>query len=391
MNWNLGNFGFFDADTLKRAALAAGLGAGATALLPEEAEGAVRPDIVGVVSNAIKEKNYKGQVAGTLESPLSQQALANSSKYKGNTGYFTEHGLTWRHESDGWTPEQIAEGYKGIYDSPDTVVIPNVLGQNHTAQEALWNPNGPGNHSWYMPIVPHKKGFKGVTIYDPETSRVADELKGRGYWEGGSTSSIFTPSLEEGLVQPVGSGTLPAVNNGPFNNSLQEQLKKLKLPAVGATSALGSGLAMPEGAQAAGPEMPLSFGEPSQLAGLARQFGLGSRGVLEGLGQGITLGLGDPGKGLSDLMGLPVPQNETEQGRVGLNSALAGVAGTGLLGAGLAKAPGAVVSGIGRGLSSDPVTDVFLTLTDENFDKMLEYGHHVMDLLEQYEDELGDW
>ena len=61
MNWNLGNFGFFDADTLKRAALAAGLGAGATALLPEEAEGAVRPDIVGVVSNAIKEKNYKGQ------------------------------------------------------------------------------------------------------------------------------------------------------------------------------------------------------------------------------------------------------------------------------------------------------------------------------------------
>ena len=391
MNWNFGNFGFFDADTLKRAALAAGLGAGATALLPEEAEGAVRPDIVGVVSNAIKEKNYKGQVAGTLESPLSQQALANSSKYKGNTGYFTEHGLTWRHESDGWTPEQIAEGYKGIYDSPDTVVIPNVLGQNHTAQEALWNPNGPGNHSWYMPIVPHKKGFKGVTIYDPETSRVADELKGRGYWEGGSTSSIFTPSLEEGLVQPVGSGTLPAVNNGPFNNSLQEQLKKLKLPAVGATSALGSGLAMPEGAQAAGPEMPLSFGEPSQLAGLARQFGLGSRGVLEGLGQGLTLGLGDPGKGLSDLIGLPLPQNETEQGRVGLNSVLAGVAGTGLLGAGLAKAPGAVVSGIGRGLSSDPVTDVFLTLTDENFDKMLEYGHHVMDLLEQYEDELGDW
>jgi len=243
MNWNLGNFGFFDADTLKRAALAAGLGAGATALLPEEAEGAVRPDIVGVVSNAIKEKNYKGQVAGTLESPLSQQALANSSKYKGNTGYFTEHGLTWRHESDGWTPEQIAEGYKGIYDSPDTVVIPNVLGQNHTAQEALWNPNGPGNHSWYMPIVPHKKGFKGVTIYDPETSRVADELKGRGYWEGGSTSSIFTPTLRE-RSESIGSGTLSAVNNGPFNNILQEQLKKLKFPAMGVISGLGADLAL---------------------------------------------------------------------------------------------------------------------------------------------------
>ena len=236
----MGNFGFFDADTVKRAALAAGLGAGATTLTPEEAEGAVRPDIVGVISNAINGKNYAGKIAGTLESSLSQQELSNSAKYKGSKGYFTEHGLTWRHESDGWTPEQIAEGYKGIYDSPDTVIIPNILGQKHTAQEALWNPNGPGNHSWYMPIVPYKKGFKGVTLYDPETSRVADELKGRGYWEGGSTSSIFTPSLEEGLVQPVGSGTLPAVNNGPFNNSLQEQLKKLKLPAVGATSALGS-------------------------------------------------------------------------------------------------------------------------------------------------------
>ena len=89
-------------------------------------------------------------------------------------------------------------------------------------------------------------------MYDPETSRVESELKERGYWEGGSTSSIFTPSLSEGLVQPVDSGTLSAVNSGSFNNSLQEQLAKLKLPAVGLTVGLGSGIALPEGAQAAG-------------------------------------------------------------------------------------------------------------------------------------------
>jgi len=384
MNWN---FGFFDVDTLKRAAQAAGLSAGATALSPQEAEGAVRPDIQKVVSNAIAGKSYKGQVAGTLESSAAQQALGDSSKYKGGSGYFTEHGLSWRHEKDQWTPDQIAEGYKGIYDSLDTVVIPNVLGRNPSAQEALWNPNGVDGRSWYMPIVPHKKGFKGVTLYDPETSRVESELKERGYWGGGSTSSIFTPSLSEGLVQPVGSGTLSAVNSGSFNNSLQEQLAKLKLPAAGLTVGVGSGLALPEGAQAAG--RGRENGEPSTFSALARQAALGTRGVLEGVSSGLTLGLSDPGRGLSDLLGLPVPQNETEQGRVGLNRALAGVTGTGFLGAGLAKAPGAAVSAVGRTLASNPAAEAMLTLGDENFGKMLEKGNEIMGLLEQYEHDFG--
>ena len=223
MNWNLG---FFDADTVRRAAIAAGLGTGASALFPEEAEGAVRSDIFDVVKKSIervkalpeKKENfpsYAGKSMGTLEGKNAVTSLQNSTKYNGNRGYATEHGLTWRHEQDNWTTEQIADAYKGIYDSPDTVVIPNVLGRNPTAKEALWNPNGINGHSWYMPIVPYKKGFKGVTLYDPETSRVEKELKERGYWEGGSTSSIFTPTLGE-RSESIGSGTLSAVNSGPF-------------------------------------------------------------------------------------------------------------------------------------------------------------------------------
>jgi hypothetical protein len=170
------------------------------------------------------------------------------------------------------------------------VVVPNVLGVNPSAKEALWNPNGNDSRSWYMPIAPYKKGFKGVTLYDPEASQVERLLKDKGYWEGGSTSSIFTPTLGE-RSKSIGSGTLPAVNSGSFNNSVQEQLAKLKLSAVPLAAGLGAGLAMPEDAQAAGQGMPQPSGEPSLLAGLARQFGLGTRGVLEGLGSGLTLGL----------------------------------------------------------------------------------------------------
>ena len=49
MNWN---FGFFDADTVRRAAIAAGLGTGASALFPEDAEGA-RPMYVEELVNRI--------------------------------------------------------------------------------------------------------------------------------------------------------------------------------------------------------------------------------------------------------------------------------------------------------------------------------------------------
>ena len=73
-----------------------------------------------------------------------------------------------------------------------------------------------------------------------------------------------------------------------------------------------------------------------------------------------------------------------------LNRGLSDVAGSFLLGSGLAKAPGAAVSTIGRGLSSDPVADAMLTLGDENFAAMLEHGNHIMDLLEQYGGEFDD-
>ena len=147
------------------------LGIMAGASLPDDAEGAVRPDILDVVKNAVAGKRYAGKKAGTLESTNAAQLLEDSAKYGGNLGYFNDHGLVQRFKKDGWTSEQIAEGYRGIYDSPNTVVIPSVLGKNPVAQEALWNPVGSHDRSWYMPILPYKRGFQTVTMYDPKTSK----------------------------------------------------------------------------------------------------------------------------------------------------------------------------------------------------------------------------
>ncbi len=81
-------------------------------------------------------------------------------------------------------------------------------------------------------------------MYDPKTSKVEHLLKERGYWEGGPNSSIFSPSLMKVPAEQVGSGPISAVST-PFENTLQEQLKKLKLKAPAMAGAgTGAGLAL---------------------------------------------------------------------------------------------------------------------------------------------------
>ena len=91
-----------------------------------------------------------------------------------------------------------------------------------------------------MPIVPCKKGFKSVTLYNPEACKVERLLKDKGYWEGGSISSIFTPTLGE-RSKSIGSGTLSAVNDPSFKNTIRGldawSKRLLSLSVVGGTAA----------------------------------------------------------------------------------------------------------------------------------------------------------
>ena len=60
MNWNFGA-GFFSPHNLSRAGLVAGAGLGASALAPQDAEGAVRSDILGVIPMLSKAQITKGR------------------------------------------------------------------------------------------------------------------------------------------------------------------------------------------------------------------------------------------------------------------------------------------------------------------------------------------
>lgn len=324
---------------------------GGAALVPEEAEGAVRPDILDVVKNALKGERYGRLPAGTLESPAAKATLlSDNGKYRKNEGHFTQHGLISRAEKDGWSADEIAEAYRAIFDSPDTVVIPNVLGINPQAREALWKGLENGK-SLYMPIVPQGKGFKSVTIYDPDAAKVASLLKKRGYSEGGPTSSIIVPTLEAEAAE-AGRGSV--ARSGTFGTALGDLLP----PGVKGKGKLAGAALLPSGSagQDASAAPPLFTWE-----GAGRHLGLGLRSVLEGGGRAISAGMGDPGRVMSDWMELPKPDGDMERILAGAISgtaeAMTGAAG----GAGLArKALSPLWRGVGQALADAPGTSAFL-------------------------------
>lgn len=327
--------------------------AGGAALLPEEAEGAVRPDILDVVKKALGGQMYAGKLAGTLESPAAKEALlSGNGKYRKNEGYFTQHGLISRAEKDGWDADEIAEAYKAIFDSPDTVVIPNVLGINSQAREALWKTLENGK-SLYMPIVPQAKGFKGVTVYDPDAAKVAHLLQRRGYWEGGPKSSIIVPTLEAKAAEAA-RGPGSASRSDAFGTALGDLLPS----AVKGKGKLAGAALLPSGSEGTAASAAPPF---FTWDGVERHLGLGLRSMLEGGGRAFSVGMGDPGRVVSDWMELPKPAGDRERILAGAISgtaeALTGTAG----GVGLARqALSPMWRGVGLTLADAPGISAFI-------------------------------
>ena len=87
-----------------------------------------------------------------------------------------------------------------------------------------------------------------------------------------------------------------------------------------------------------------------------RAFSLGSRNVLEGLGKGGTLGLGDPGRVISDWMGLAKPETDAERMR---GAFIEGAAGTlPMLGTGAVMQGAKAAPKIAQYLTASPALQV---------------------------------
>ena len=131
-----------------------------------------------------------------------------------------------------------------------------------------------GEYAWKGVLAPHKDFSGLVTGYKYGIDDLQKELRA-------SSSGRPTPPYPNHPTEGALPGRLTTVEESrKLGNNLTETHKKNNGFLVGSISSagLGAGLAMPEGAQAAGQGMPQSSAEPSLLAGLARQAALGTRG-----------------------------------------------------------------------------------------------------------------
>ena len=222
-----------------------------------------------------------------------------------------------------------------------------------------------GNTTYLGILEPEDGGRAGIwTVYDPKTEKLPNKL--------GSSDS--------------GRRNVPsnyAVEDGSFTQrqlSAVESDKKINFqdPLVnGAALLTGTGAALlyPGEAQAA---QKNAGGASSWQDEITRGLGLGTRNVLEGLGDvsdtwlnqpvnavgrlfGYNPGLVNPGKGLADVMGLPVPETEPEKNMAVLEGGAASAVPEIVGGAGVARmAASSVARGAGRELASTPLRDMAL-------------------------------
>ena len=106
--------------------------------------------------------------------------------------------------------------------------------------------------------------------------------------------------------------------------------------------------------------MPVDM-SPTMFDRVMRDMGIGARGVVEGLGTGATLGMGNPGRYVADWLNLPEARTETEKKRKGTVQGIADAVPMIAGGAGAARAAlSPVVRGVGASLASTPKTDAAL-------------------------------
>ncbi|WP_077073339.1 hypothetical protein [Mailhella massiliensis] len=346
-----------------------GLMTGATAVTPDEAEAARPWNGKGVAD--IVEQIRTGNIRGGLLGRFSEDDLGELQKR--NPEYTKpEHVMTaedvahvknsridkpkQKHKK---TPDEVGDMLNSITTSTRRRFV--------TTKEG--HPTGivvPHGNTTYLGILePEDGGRAGIwTVYDPKTEKLPNKL---GSSDSGRRNVPSNYAAEDGSFT---QRQLSAVESDKKIN-FQDPLVN------GAALLTGTGAALlyPGEAQAA---QKNAGGASSWQDEITRGLGLGTRNVLEGLGDvsdtflnqpvnavgrlfGYDIGLGNPGKELADAMGLPVPETDLEKRMAFLEGGAAEAVPMILGGGAMAKmAASPVTRGVGRELFATPGRDMAL-------------------------------
>ena len=298
------------------------------------------PEIVALAEDAYRE-------AGT-ESPFFKAWFGNSKVVdeagEPLKGY---HGSAA--EFDVFRPSKTGNLGPAIYTSPDREAAEEFAKTHDGANiyELFINSENPLTLSNSLEA---SEEFWGKLAGKTEADAIAD-LHKQGYdgaWAVGRGESRWGNTAPE--IAVYSPYQLKSTSNRGTFNPADPNIYKGLIPAVGA-----GGLLSLIGAEEA--EAAQRGGASSEFwPAMARQFGLGTRGVIEGLGTGATLGFGDPGRWVADAIGLPSPETDIERQRVGLNAGVTDALTTFAGGVGAAKmAANPVVRGVGMELADKPL------------------------------------
>ena len=342
-------------------------GLGAAALAPEEAEAAAIPDFEKLLPKIVTKDgraelrkrgllNDDGMMyAGTLEDPVFRAVQRRDPSITDNRVLLSRHAFDRHVLNNEMSMAEMTDGISDFLNSSQTRVLPNFpeVDIHKNPGKGMLAKKGPK-----MMVGPFTSGENGEFVFKsvfepfgPKKEFVARQL------ERPATSPIFVTQgkpLEQSNTQLPGFSVVSQSAQKSSLPALSVERNAI-IPLTPGGIALGLSEAGVAGMGGAG-HASHTASEPGFWPGMARQFGLGTRGVLEGLGSAATLGFADPGAGISDLLGLPAPETDWERWRVGLNRGASDAMASIMMGSAAARmSPSPLVRGIGRELADKPM------------------------------------